>query len=69
VANRIHLTSRQYGRLLDGWLALIGLDPAAYGTRSLFRIKVVVVYKRRQPARLPAPIQGSLTDGNFQSQL
>ena len=23
-----HVTTRQYGRLLDGWVALIGLDPA-----------------------------------------
>lgn len=41
-----HLTTRQYGRLLDGWVALIGLDPAAYGTHSLRRTKVALVYKR-----------------------
>jgi integrase len=41
-----HLTTRQYGRLLDGWLALIGLDPAAYGTHSLRRTKVAMIYKR-----------------------
>lgn len=41
-----HLTTRQYGRLLDDWVALIGLDPAAYGTHSLRRTKVVLVYKR-----------------------
>jgi integrase len=34
-----HLTTRQYGRLLDDWVALIGLDPAAYGTHSLRRTK------------------------------
>lgn len=32
-----HLTARQYGRLLDDWVALIGLDPAAYGTHRLRR--------------------------------
>ncbi|WP_375458503.1 hypothetical protein [uncultured Enterovirga sp.] len=26
-----HLTTRQYGRLLDDWVPLIGLDPAVYG--------------------------------------
>jgi integrase len=41
-----HLTTRQYGRLLDGWVALIGLDPAAYGTHSLRRTKVALLYKR-----------------------
>ena len=29
------LFTRQYGRLLDDRVALIGLDPAAYGTHSL----------------------------------
>lgn len=41
-----HRTTRQYGRLLDGWVALIGLDPALYGTRSLRRTKVALIYKR-----------------------
>jgi integrase len=41
-----HLTTRQYGRLLDGWVALIGLDPSAYGTHSLRRTKVAMIYKR-----------------------
>ena len=41
-----HVTTRQYGRLLDGWVALIGLDPALYGTRSLRRTKVALIYKR-----------------------
>lgn len=41
-----HITTRQYGRLLDGWMALIGLDPALYGTHSLRRTKVALIYKR-----------------------
>ena len=41
-----HITTRQYGRLLDTWLALIGLDPALYGTHSLRRTKVALIYKR-----------------------
>lgn len=41
-----HLTTRHYGRLVDQWVALIGLDPAAYGTHSLRRTKVALVYKR-----------------------
>ncbi len=45
-----HITTRQYGRLLDYWVALIGLNPALYGTHSLRRTKVAL----RQSARLPA---------------
>lgn len=41
-----HVTTRQYGRLLDGWVALIGLDPALYGMHSLRRTKVALIYKR-----------------------
>ncbi|ACA15326.1 integrase family protein [Methylobacterium sp. 4-46] len=41
-----HLTTRQYSRLVDRWVALIGLDPSAYGTHSLRRTKVTLVYKR-----------------------
>ncbi|UZF95467.1 tyrosine-type recombinase/integrase [Bosea sp. NBC_00550] len=41
-----HITTRQYGRLLDSWVALIGLDPALYGTHSLRRTKVALIYKR-----------------------
>lgn len=39
-----HVT-RQYGRLLDGWVALVGLDPALYGTHSLRRTKVALIDK------------------------
>ncbi|MCV9937162.1 tyrosine-type recombinase/integrase [Boseaceae bacterium BT-24-1] len=45
------LTTRQYGRLLDGWVALIGLDPALYGTHSLRRTKVALIYKRTSNLR------------------
>lgn len=41
-----HVATRQYGRLLDDWVALIGLEPALYGTHSLRRSKVALIYKR-----------------------
>lgn len=41
-----HVTTRQYGRLLDDWVSFIGLDPALYGTHSLRRTKVALIYKR-----------------------
>jgi integrase len=41
-----HLGTRQYARLVDRWVALIGLDPGCYGTHSLRRTKVALVYRR-----------------------
>src|ERR1700760_2042067 len=34
-----HITTRQYGRLLDQWVTAIELDPKGYGTHSLRRTK------------------------------
>ena len=31
---------------MDAWVALAGLDPAAYGTHSLRRTKVSLLYKK-----------------------
>ena len=41
-----HLSTRQYARLVDKWVALVGLDPAAYGTHSMRRTKVSLLYKK-----------------------
>ena len=41
-----HLSTRQYARLVDKWVFLVGLDPAAYGTHSLRRTKVALLYKK-----------------------
>ena len=41
-----HLTTRQYARLVDDWIEMIGLNPADYGTHSLRRTKVALVYRR-----------------------
>lgn len=40
-----HLSTRQYARLVDSWVLLLGLDPAAYGTHSMRRTKVSLLYK------------------------
>lgn len=39
------LSTRQYARLVDKWVCLLGLDPAAYSTHSLRRTKVALLYK------------------------
>ena len=41
-----HLSTRQYIRLVKQWVALIGLEPAAYGTHSLRRTKVSMLYRK-----------------------
>jgi len=43
---RCHLTTRQYARLVDQWVQLVGLDASAYGTHSLRRTKVSLLYKK-----------------------
>jgi integrase len=40
------ITTRQYARLVDQWVQLVGLDPAGYGTHSLRRTKVALLYKK-----------------------
>jgi integrase len=40
------LTTRQYARLVQEWVACIGLDPAKFGTHSLRRTKAVLIYRR-----------------------
>jgi integrase len=46
IAPETHLSTRQYFRLLKGWVALIGLEPAAYGTHSMLRTKVAMLYRK-----------------------
>jgi len=41
-----HLSTRQYARLVGRWVAMIDLEPLAYGTHSLRRTKVALVYKK-----------------------
>jgi integrase len=40
------LTTRQYARLVSGWIASIGLDASFYGTHSLRRTKATLIYRR-----------------------
>ena len=40
------ISTRQYARLVDRWIAAIQLNPANYGTHSLRRTKVSMIYKK-----------------------
>nr|WP_312449315.1 tyrosine-type recombinase/integrase [Brevundimonas naejangsanensis] len=41
-----HIGTRQYARLVDRWVRMIDLNPGAYGTHSLRRTKVALIYKK-----------------------
>lgn len=41
-----HFSTRQYARLVDQRVTLVGLDPAGYGTHSMRRTKVSLLYKK-----------------------
>ncbi len=44
--DRLHISTRQYVRLLKEWVKSIGLEPSAYGTHSMRRTKVAQIYKK-----------------------
>jgi len=46
-----HLSTRQYARILGGWVSEIGLDPAEYGTHSMRRTKASLIYRRTKNIR------------------
>ncbi len=46
-----HLSTRQYARIVEQWVATIGLDPAAYGTHSMRRSKAALIYRRTKNLR------------------
>lgn len=46
LANSPHLSTRQYARIVQGWVASIGLNAATYGTHSLRRTKAALIYRK-----------------------
>lgn len=47
----LHLSTRQYARIVHHWVSEIGLDPAAYGTHTLRRTKASLIYRRTKNLR------------------
>jgi integrase len=47
----MHLSTRQYSRMVESWVAGIGLDSTAYGTHSLRRTKASLIYRRTKNIR------------------
>jgi integrase len=46
-----HLSTRQYARIVHRWVSEIGLDPANYGTHTMRRTKVSLIYRRTKNLR------------------
>jgi len=44
--NRDCISTRHYARLLKRWLRDVGIEPSAYGTHSLRRTKVALIYRQ-----------------------
>ena len=46
-----HISTRQYARVVNGWVSLIGLNPSDFGTHSLRRTKATLIYRRTKNLR------------------
>ncbi|MEM8572615.1 MAG: tyrosine-type recombinase/integrase [Pseudomonadota bacterium] len=44
--DRLHISTRQYARLVRDWVTSIGLEPSSYGTHSMRRTKVAQIYRK-----------------------
>ena len=47
-----HVSSRQYARIVHGWVKEIGLDDTAYGTHTMRRTKAALIYRRTKNLRV-----------------
>lgn len=47
----LHISTRQYARLVRGWVQSIGLEASAYGTHSMRRTKVAQIYRKTENLR------------------
>ena len=46
-----HISTRQYLRIVQRWVKSAGLDPATYGTHTMRRTKVSLIYRRTKNLR------------------
>ena len=62
-----HVSTRQYARLIDDWVRLLGLDQSTYGTYSLRRTKAALIYKHTGNLRAVQLLLGHITAGEHGS--
>lgn len=41
-----HISTGQYARIVNMWIASVGLDPSGYGTHSMRRTKAAQIYRK-----------------------
>ena len=41
-----HLSTRQYARIVEGWVKSIGLPRSSYATHSMRRMKATLIYRK-----------------------
>jgi integrase len=51
IHDSLHLSLRQYARIVNGWVNLIGLDSVNYGTHTMRRTKATLIYRRTKNLR------------------
>lgn len=49
--NSLHVSTRQYARIIHKWVADIGLEPPAYGTHTMRRTKATLIYWKTKNLR------------------
>ena len=47
----LHLSTRQYARIVHAWVEAIGLDGGSYGTHTMRRTKASLIYRRTRNLR------------------
>lgn len=47
----LHLSTRQYARIVHAWIDAIGLEGGSYGTHTMRRTKVSLIYRRTRNLR------------------
>ncbi len=55
---RLHISTRQYSRIVRNWFNSIGLEASAYGTHSMRGTKVTQIYKKTGNLLAVQPLQG-----------
>lgn len=56
----LHISTRQYAKIVDQWVTSIGLDRTAYGTHTMRRTKVTLIYRRTKNLRAVQLLLGHL---------
>jgi integrase len=47
----LHVSTRQYARIVHQWISAIGLDSTIYGTHTMRRTKATLIYRRTKNLR------------------